>query len=795
MRIIKPVFRFSQPRHFVGMLFTLFISLLLTSSNSVIANQRKVEKSEAQFNSQIKPLLAKYCLDCHSGEEAEAGLSLEKYTTRSSILKQREHWEKIVKRIQIQSMPPKDAGALPTDQEREAILTWFDDVLFGIDCSGNVNPGRVTIRRLNRNEYNNTISDLLGIDFKPANNFPSDDVGYGFDNIGDVLSLPPLLMEKYLNAAEEISEKAIFANTPDSYPWKELSEKNFSKKGAVSLRRGRAGFHSRGTISGEFHLKQTGKYDLHITAAQTPAGKEPAKMEVKLDGKLLKTFEVKADRNNPQEYFPLKKVTLPKGKHVVSISFLNDFYDPKGPPRKRDRNLYVFKVGYRGPHGKLPDNLPASHLKTITCTPGAGRSVRYCAERIIKQFAERAFRRPVTRTEIKPIVELVESTVKSGRTFEQGIQVGIQVVLVSPHFLFRMEGLQNTSQASTSTIQKIGQYEIASRLSYFLWSTMPDETLFELAKQGRLDEPRTLQAQVKRMLKDPKSEAFVKNFAGQWLNLRNLEEISPDPRKFRGFNSKLKKDMRQETEEFFSYIMREDRSVIEFINADYTFMNERLAKFYGNKKIKGEKFQKVKLDKTKRAGLITQASILTLTSNPGRTSPVKRGKWIMENILGTPPPAPPPNVPELETSARSKPNATLREQLALHRKIPGCAACHDQMDPLGLGFENFDAIGRWRYKEGKKKIDSSGQLPNGQSFKSPVELIAILEQRKQGFCRSLTEKMLTYAIGRGVEYYDKCAIDEITANFTAKGYRFSALVTEIVLSDPFLKHQKGSQND
>lgn len=795
MRIIESVFRLSQARYFAGILFAVCSFQLLTGINSANAEQLTVEHSQAQFTTKIQPLLTKFCLDCHTGQDAEAGLDLEKFQTRSSILAQREHWEKIVKRIQIQSMPPKDADALPTDKEREAILAWFDDALYGIDCSGEVNPGRVTIRRLNRNEYNNTIRDLLGIDFKPARNFPSDDVGYGFDNIGDVLSLPPLLMEKYLDAAEEISEKAIFANTPDSYPWSEIPEKNFSKKGAVTLRKGRAGFHSRGTISGEFHLKSAGKYEIQITAGQTPAGTEPAKMEVKLDGKLLKTFEVKADRNNAQKYIPAKEIMLPKGKHVIAISFLNDFYNAKGPPQKRDRNLYVFKVAYRGPQGKLPENLPASHTKTITCTPGAGKSVQYCAERIIQQFAERAFRRPVTKTEIKPIINLVSATVKSGRTFEQGIQVGIQTVLVSPHFLFRMEGLQNSGRTSTSDVQKIGQYEIASRLSYFLWSTMPDETLFELAKQGRLSEPRTLQTQVKRMLKDPKSEAFVKNFAGQWLNLRNLEELSPDPKKFRGFNSKLKQDMRQETEEFFAYIMQEDRSVIEFINADYTFMNERLAKFYGNKNIKGEKFRKVNLDKTKRAGLITQASILTLTSNPGRTSPVKRGKWIMENILGTPPPAPPPNVPELETSAKSKPKATLREQLALHRKIPGCAACHDQMDPLGLGFENFDAIGRWRDKEGKQQVDSSGQLPNGQSFKSPIELIAILEQRKQGFCRSLTEKMLTYAIGRGVEYYDKCAIDEITTNFTAKGYRFSALVTEIVLSDPFLKRHKGTPND
>ncbi|MCA9019189.1 MAG: DUF1592 domain-containing protein, partial [Planctomycetaceae bacterium] len=460
---------------------------------------------------------------------------------------------------------------------------------------------------------------------------------------------------------------------------------------------------------------------------------------------------------------------------------------------KRDRNLYVNEVAFKGPLGQLPSDLPASHHKIITCTPGSGRSVHYCAEKIIREFATQAFRRPVTREEVAPIVDLVEARVKSGRTFEQGIQVGVQAILVSPHFLFRIEGLQDPGSKTDS--KTIAQYEIASRLSYFLWSSMPDQTLFDLAAQGRLHDRRTLQVQVKRMLEDPRSEAFVKNFAGQWLNLRNLDDLTPDPRKFRVFNTQLKADMRRETEEFFSYIMKEDRSVIEFINADYTFMNENLAKFYGNDKIKGEEFQKVSLDKSKRAGLITQASILTLTSNPGRTSPVKRGKWIMENILGTPPPAPPPNVPELEEAAGAKPNATLREQLALHRKIAGCAACHDQMDPLGLGFENFDAIGRWRDKEGKHKIDSSGQLPSGQTFKSPVELIGILEEQKQGFCRSLAEKMLTYAIGRGVEYYDKCALDEITNNFTTRGYRFSALVTEIVTSDPFLKRQRGSHND
>lgn len=793
MRMMEMTSRLSKLKALKSVCMTACSLSLVICLSDANAAPLSLEKSEKQFQSQVKPFITKYCLDCHTGAEAEAGLGLEKYQSRDSIVEQREAWEKIVKRIQIQSMPPKDAGTLPTDKEREDVLAWFDDALYGVDCSGEIDPGRVTVRRLNRSEYNNTIRDLLGVDFEPAENFPSDDVGYGFDNIGDVLTLPPLLMEKYLDAAEEISEKAIFANTPDSYPWQKIKEKNFQKEGAVTIRKSGAGFHSRGTLAGKIELKQAGKYDFQIIAGSTPAGTEPAKMEVKLDGKLLKTFDVKEDRNSPGTFTMPEAVRLPEGKHVLTISFLNDFYDPKGPPNKRDRNLYVNEVAFKGPLGQLPSDLPASHHKVITCTPGSGRSIHYCAEKIIREFATQAFRRPVSREEVAPVVELVEARVKSGRTFEQGIQVGLQAILVSPHFLFRIEGLQDPGSKSDS--RTIAQYEIASRLSYFLWSSMPDQTLFDLAAQGRLHDRRTLQVQVKRMLEDPRSEAFVKNFAGQWLNLRNLDDLTPDPRKFRVFNSQLKADMRRETEEFFSYIMKEDRSVIEFINADYTFMNENLAKFYGNDKIKGDQFQKVSLDKSKRAGLITQASILTLTSNPGRTSPVKRGKWIMENILGTPPPAPPPNVPELEEAAGAKPNATLREQLALHRKIAGCAACHDQMDPLGLGFENFDAIGRWREKEGKHKIDSSGQLPSGQAFQSPVELIGILEEQKQGFCRSLAEKMLTYAIGRGVEYYDMCALDEITNNFTTRGYRFSALVTEIVTSDPFLKRQRGSHND
>jgi len=379
---------------------------------------------------------------------------------------------------------------------------------------------------------------------------------------------------------------------------------------------------------------------------------------------------------------------------------------------------------------------------------------------------------------------LAQMALSKDETFERGIQLAVTGVLVSPHFLFRVEDQADPDSAGDGAVP-VGDYELASRVSYFLWSSMPDEELFELAAKGKLQDPKVLEEQVLRMLQDPKSQALVENFASQWLNLRNLDQVSPDPKRFPEFDGELREAMKNETKEFFAAIMREDRSVMEFLSGDFTVLNERLAKHYGISGVKGSEFQKVSLKDIPRAGVLTQASILTLTSNPTRTSPVKRGKWILENMLNEPPPPPPPNVPELEEASKESPGLSLRKQLEIHRESPTCASCHKLMDPLGLGFENFDAVGEWRDKDGKQPVDASGELPGGQTFEGPIELINILKQRRSQFRRCLVEKMLTYALGRGLEYYDRCAVETITKNMEKDNNRFSRMVLEIVKSRPF----------
>jgi hypothetical protein len=390
----------------------------------------------------------------------------------------------------------------------------------------------------------------------------------------------------------------------------------------------------------------------------------------------------------------------------------------------------------------------------------------------------------VDDAEVDRFAGLVERTVTEyNEPYEQSIRLGLQAALVSPSFLFRIE--EDPSPDDPDVKRQLNDFELASRLSYFLWSSMPDDELFELAGRGKLNDPKVLEQQVQRMLADPKSRALVDNFAGQWLNLRNLDDINFDRRRFRRFNGELRDSMKQETLRFFEYVMRDDRSILDFLDGDYTFVNKQLAELYDIDGVEGNDFQKVSLEGTPRAGVLTQSSILALTSNPTRTSPVKRGKWIMENILGTPPPPPPPNVPELEETAKASPDATLAEQLALHREDPGCASCHDQMDPLGLALEKFDAIGQFRERDGKHPIDDSGVLPGGQKFQGAHELIGILKARKQLFAKNLTEKMLTYALGRGLEYYDICAVNEIVNGLERDEYKFSRLILGVVNSNPF----------
>ncbi|WCJ59654.1 DUF1592 domain-containing protein [Fontisphaera persica] len=593
----------------------------------------------------IQPLFAKYCYDCH-GEKAKADLDLRLFKSDADAVRERKLFQNILKQVQTQEMPPAGKPK-PTEAEREKMIQWIESVVFQCDCN-NPDPGRVTLRRLNRVEYNNTIRDLLGVQVRPADDFPADDIGYGFDNIGDVLFLSPTLMEKYLAAAERALEAA----------WPAAS----------------------------------------------------------------------AATNAPPTWF---------------------------------QRRYVL------PALQAPDSLA-----------GARETLRH--------FARRAYRRPVTQTEVEHLVLLLKRNQEAGDSLAESLRSAFKAILVSPHFLFRGEP-PATTPASPSRAVPLNEHALAVRLSYFLWSSMPDDTLFAEAERGTLR--KNLEAQVRRMLQDPKADALVANFAEQWLELRRLAQITPDPATFPEFSDDLRAAMLMETSSFFRAILREDRSVLEFLDADYTFVNETLAKHYGLKGVTGPEFRKVSLKGTPRGGLLTQASILTLTSNPTRTSPVKRGKWVLDNLLGAPPPPPPPNVPELPEHGEL--HGTLRQRLEQHRADPLCSSCHARMDPIGFGLENFNAIGGLRTRDGQAPLDTAGQLTSGEAFKNSVELRAILrKKKKQDFLRCLSEKMLTYALGRGLEYYDRCAVDKITANLPRRGHKFSALVLEIVHSVPF-QNQRG----
>lgn len=764
---------------------TLIAVSLALMATSTRPQSQAAETSPPQpptFHQVVSPVATKYCAECHNGDDAEAGISFAKYTDEVSMLKDRRTWERTFEMISNGTMPPADSPQ-PSADEKARLLDYLEGALFRIDCSKVFDPGRVTIRRLSRAEYNNTIRDLMGVAIRPADDFPSDDVGYGFDNIGDVLSLPPLLMEKYLDAAEKIVAEAIIVTDP-SKPVVRAFTRNDLKRSKVAQPHGDDALIlvSEGDVTAEMNFPRSGDYLVRMLAAETPGGSEHAKMEYRLDGTALHTFDVDAKVSEPQvcEF----RFKASRGRHQLSVAFLNDFYDEKAREKsRRDRNLVVRDIEIVGPLDVEPTELPAAHKQLLAVIPGENRSPIQAASENLRPFLRRAFRRPATEAELDRYVEFVDRAVKNGEPFSFGMQIAVSAALVSPHFLYRIETDKNPEDATDK--HALNDFELASRLSYFLWSSMPDDELLAQAAQGDLHHDAVLDEHVRRMLKDSKSQALVDNFAEQWLQLRILNEITPDPEKFPEFNPELREDMKHETRRFFESIMREDRSILEFLDAPYTFVNNRLARHYGFPEVQGDEFQKVDLEGKNRGGLLTQGSILTLTSNPDRTSPVKRGKWIMEVILDQPPPPPPPNVPELAETAKSAPDATLRQQLELHRQNAACSSCHRVMDQLGFGMENFDAIGRWRTAENGKPLDATGELPGGSNFNGPLELARVLRDKQCEFGECLAEKMLTYALGRGLEFYDRCATDKIVKSLKNQKFRFSVLVAEIAKSDPF----------
>ncbi|MCA9101423.1 MAG: DUF1592 domain-containing protein [Planctomycetales bacterium] len=623
-----------------------------------------VEAATAEdfFAESLQPLIAAHCLSCHSGDDAEAGISLDAYADVEAMRAARETWQRVARALGDGIMPPKDEPR-PEHDHVTRTVAWITTELDRVDCSQGVDPGQVTIHRLNRVEYNNTIRDLTGLDVSPADDFPSDDVGYGFDNMADVLSLPPVLLEKYLAAAETVAQAAVI--DPDD--------------------------------------------------ADSPAA-------------------AMAD-------------TVADAEVHAGIMAVSD--------------------------------------------TSAADAVR--AEEILRRFATRAFRRPVDEETLDQLVGIAEATTAADASFERGIQVAIQAVLVSPRFLFRLE--LDPTDVEPGSIYRIDAYDLAARLSYFLWSTMPDEQLFAAAADGSLHDPTVYASQVRRLLADERSQALVDNFAMQWLQLRKLDTVQPDRERFPAFDDELREAMWQETRMYVTSIVREDRNLLELIDSDYTFVNEALAAHYGIPGVAGSTMRRVSVDAAQRGGVLTQASVLTVTSNPTRTSPVKRGRWVLEQILGTPPPPPPADVPPLEESAQL--TGTLRERLEQHRADPSCASCHKLMDPPGFGLENYDAVGGWRTTDGDDPIDASGEMSDGETFSGPAGLKRLLLGKKELFLRAISEKMLTYALGRGLEYYDRCAVDEIAAAVNNDPeHRFSTLILAIAHNDAFQKRRaRGAEDD
>jgi mono/diheme cytochrome c family protein len=793
----------------------------------------KPHTSATGFETIVRPFLERHCYDCHGNKgEPEKGLNLQAFESVDALAEHRGKWDEVVSKLKASEMPPLEEEQ-PEEQERQAVAAWLSSELDRIDRTTPPQAGRVTARRLNRTEYNNTIHELLGVNLRPADDFPQDDSGYGFDNIGDVLSLSPALMEKYLAAADRVARQAIFGPPRLEPTLVKLRSEGRRVKDSRDIP---STYDETGlSLPNAFHavhrIPIDGEYVVRVVLGGVrPKGSDPIAVSLWVDQQEVASVTHDPERaatfaDDRQEFGGQTtefRVRLRAGDRWLSVAIPRIFEGlparfagpkpalrPEPPPREfkppadapperlallRKRfeeskaeleklplnSARVGAVEVAGPYSYASGPSPESARKIYTCGHAAGTAHRaWCTPRIIRDLASRAFRRPVTVREAAPFVALARGTAKEDGSFEEGLAVGIQALLVSPDFLFRIE--RGPGPAGT---RRLTQHELATRLSYFLWASMPDQALRAAADAGTLRQPQVLRAQVRRMLRDPKSIALADHFGGQWLQFRALESITRDRERFPDFEDYLRLSMRRETELFFDDIVRRDRNILDFIDGRFSFLNERLARHYGIDGVAGPAFRRVDLSGSPRGGVVTHGSVLAVSSYATRTSPVLRGKWILENLLNAPPPEPPPDVPNLDEVTIGT-TAALREQLEAHRKNPTCASCHRRMDPLGFGLENFDAVGAWRTMDGKFPVDASGTLPDGRTFNGPEELRQLLMADHDAFARALTSKLLTYALGRGLERYDLPTVRDIASRLPKHQYRFSGLVLEIVTSLPF----------
>jgi len=714
-------------------------------------------------------LIEQHCFRCHNDKKKKGKIDLASFASVEAPLKNIKLWRHALSMAEDRTMPP-EGKKQPTEEERNEIISWLKGTLEKTYSLMPDDPGKTVVRRLNRTEYENTLNDLLYIDEDHTVEIPLDSVGYGFDNISELLHVPPLLMEKYLAAARNALNKAIWED-PNPKTDLRLGASEFIKlSGAGNISANGAGLYSNGTIRTDFTAKFDNRYRLTFNAYGTQAGSEPVKAIIKIDGKNIKTLEIKNKQYSPGN-FPIE-VDLKKGKRLIEVTFINDFYDPK---KKQDRNLFVKHLDIKGPLNNI--SLPKSHLNLIPHAPTKSENEELIAIKNIKAFTQRAFRQNVSDEQLTRYVSLYSKQRKSGRSFHQALKTAYMAALVSPNFLFRMEKKPNE-------ITKVTDYELAVRLSYFLHSTMPEKRLLDLAAKNQLSKPDVFKVEVQRMLKSPKLIEFSENFSGQWLMLRSLDRLQPDMEKFPYWNDSLKDSMKNEAVTLFHTILSSNESIKKFISNEDIYINETLAKHYGISNIKGNHIRKVKAP-ANRGGILTLSSTLTVTSMPARTSPVKRGKWILDEVLGTPPPEAPADVDPLETTAEVNPNMSLREKLELHRADEACASCHRIMDTFGFCIENFDALGKWRDKENGKPIDTGGTLPDGTELSGLKSLQGYLVSKDEKFAEHLITKLLIYALGRGLEESDYKTISSIVSQTKDNGYRFQDIIIAITESVPF----------
>ncbi|MEN8870922.1 MAG: DUF1592 domain-containing protein [Akkermansiaceae bacterium] len=754
---------------------------------------------DVTFEREIQPILEDYCLDCHGDGTSKGDFSMDEYDELSGHLDDIDHWLAVWRNVRSQIMPPPKKDQ-PDLAEKRQLMGWIEKRVFKLDPN-NPDPGRVTIRRLNRVEYYYAIKDLLGVEYETRENFPADDTGYGFDTIGDVLSISPLHMEKYLEAASAIVEKALPKGAATQTPVRVFEGGRFRKEGDGEQQSDWLEFKNERRVQLKGDAPAKGVYQVSLDYAvrgSVAATDQSARLELWVNGEKISDRTVGWDQRD--------KITmggqadLVKGANTIEVRL-----SPKNPPGdgQGEQSVVLKKVTIKGPLDGSFKEYPKGYSMIMVDGPAPEeiRERELYARKIMRSFVSRAFRRPLDRGTVARLVKMALQVDQSpGKSFEDGIKHAMTAVLASPRFLFRAE-IQPDPNNTGKTVM-LDEYALAARLSFFLWSSVPDDELLSLAYKKQLR--RNLAAQIDRMIASPKSRRFVDNFVGQWLQARDVENVAIDVGRVIGtkdqreaervFNGRLRSDMKQESELFFEFILKNNRPAAELISARYSFLNERLAKFYDIPGVRGVEHRLVDLhEHPQRGGVLGQGTFLLVTSNPTRTSPVKRGLFVLDNILGTPAPPAPPDVPELEDVSEHKGKSlTMRQMMEVHREKPMCASCHKRMDPIGLGLENFNAIGQFRREESGQVIDSSGVLITGEKFGDVVALKNVLaDERRDDFFRCLSEKILTYAIGRGPEYFDAVTINGLVEQLNKGDGTLKDLVIAIIESSPFQKRRGG----